>query len=115
MQSSTEYLDRDRKCQNEVARLLRFLLSCPLVHFEWTIEVLVGLHLQEPDLGIMLDKQPRPNHLQLKIINQNIYKQMMEPSDGLTFSTVATHALHALADGFFLYHGWRFSKTSRKI
>ena len=101
LESATEYLDCDKKCQNEVARLLRSLLSCPLVHFELTIEVLVGFHLQEPFLGIILDKQPRPNHLQLKIIYQNHYKQMMEPIDGITFSIVVTHALPALADGAY--------------
>ena len=59
-----EYLDHDTKCQNEVARLLRSLLPSPVVHYEWTLEVLVGYHLMEPFLGILLDP-PRPNHLEL--------------------------------------------------
>jgi len=54
----------------------------------------------EPFLGIMLDKQPRPNHLQLRVIFQNLYKQMMEPIEGLSFSGVVMHALPALCDGF---------------
>ena len=58
----------------------------------------------------MLDKQPRPNHLRLKIIDQNIYKQMMEPIDDIIFITVATHALHALADGFFCIMDGGFQK-----
>lgn len=52
------------------------MLSCPAVYFEWTIEVLVGYHLQEPFLGIMLDKKPRPTHSKLQTIFQNLYKQM---------------------------------------
>ena len=47
-----EYLDHDTKCQNEVARLLRSLLPSPVVHYEWTLEVLVGYHLLEPFFGI---------------------------------------------------------------
>ena len=58
------YLAQDTKCQNEVARLLRSLLTSPVVQYEWTIEILVGCHLMEPFLGIMMDP-PRPNHLQL--------------------------------------------------
>ena len=52
LDSAQEYLRVDSKCQNEVSRLLRSLLLCPLVHFEWTVEVLVGYHLMEPFLGI---------------------------------------------------------------
>ena len=35
---------------------------------------------------------------------------MMEPIDGITFSTVATHALHSLADGFFCIMDGGFQK-----
>ena len=101
LQSATEYLEKDKKCQNEVSRLLRSLLPCPIVHFEWTIEVLVGYHLMEPFLGIMLDLQPRPTHLQLRVIFQNLYHQMTDPIQGLNFSSVEKHALPALQDGFF--------------
>ena len=101
LQSATEYLEKDKKCQNEVSRLLRSLLPCPIVHFEWTIEVLVGYHLMEPFLGIMLDLQPRPTHLQLHVIFQNLYHQMTDPIQGLNFSSVEKHALPALQDGFF--------------
>ena len=58
LESSTKHLERDKKRQNEVSRLLRSLWPCPPVHFEWTIKVLVGFHLMVPFLGIMLDKQP---------------------------------------------------------
>ena len=92
-----EYLSHDTKCQNEVARLLRSLLPSPVVHYEWTLEVLVGYHLMEPFLGILLDP-PRPNHLELSSIFQNLYKQMMEPIPGLMFSSIMTHALPALSD-----------------
>ena len=98
--SVTEYLKQDQKVQNEVSRLLRSLLPCPVVHFEWAIEVLVGYHLMEPFLGIMLDLQPRPSHLKLCVIFQNLYKQMTEPITGLCFSSVERHALPALQDGF---------------
>ena len=101
LQSATEYLEKDKKCQNEVGRLLRSLLPCPIVHFEWIIEVLVGYHLMEPFLGIMLDLQPRPTHLQLRVIFQNLYHQMTDPIQGLNFSSVEKHALPALQDGFF--------------
>ena len=94
------YLEHDSKCQNEVARLLRSLLPSTVVHYEWTLEVLVGYHLMEPFLGIMLDQQPRPTHLQLWTIFQNLYKQMMEPLPGLMFSSIERHALPALSDGF---------------
>ena len=94
------YLDLDTKCQNEVAKLLRSLLPPPVVHYEWTVEVLVGYHLMEPLLGILLDQQPRPTHLALRSILQNLYKQMMEPIPGLKFSSVERHALPALEDGF---------------
>ena len=94
------YLEHDSKCQNEVARLLRSLLPSTVVHYEWTLEVLVGYHLMEPFLGIMLDQQPRPTHLQLRTIFQNLYKQMMEPLPGLMFSSIERHALPALSDGF---------------
>jgi hypothetical protein len=62
--------------------------------------VLVGYHLMEPFLGIMLDLQPRPSHLKLRVIFQNLYKQMTEPITGLCFSSVKRHALPALQDGF---------------
>ena len=101
LESALEYLKMDSKCQNEVSRLLRSLLPCPLVHFEWTIEVLVGFHLMEPFLGIMLDLHPRVNHHQLRTIFQNLYKQMMNPVEGLSFASVDQHALPALSDGFF--------------
>ena len=41
---------------------------------------------------------------------------MMEPIDGKTSSKVATHALPAFADGFFVpteNHEWRFSKNNK--
>ena len=94
------YLDLDTKCQNEVAKLLCSLLPSPVVHHEWTVEVLVGYHLMEPLLGILLDQQPRPTHLALRSILQNLYKQMMEPIPGLNISSVERHALPALEDGF---------------
>ena len=53
--SHTDYFRHDRKCQKKVSKLLRSLLPCPVVHFNWTIEMLVGYHLMEPFLGIMLD------------------------------------------------------------
>ena len=62
LDSAQEYLRVDSKCQNEVSRLLRSLLPCPLVHFEWTVEVLVGYHMMEPFLGILFDLQPRPTY-----------------------------------------------------
>ena len=74
------------------------LLPCPVVHFEWTIEVLVGYHLMEPFLGVMMDQQ----HNFLK----NLYKQMMEPLSRLWFHLIEKHALHALVDGFIRKYGW---------
>ena len=50
---------------------LQSLLPCPLMHFEWAIEVLVSLHL-EPFLGIMLNSQPRLTHSQLRVIFQTL-------------------------------------------
>ena len=94
------YLDLDTKCQNEVAKLFCSLLPSFVVHHEWTVEVLVGYYLMEPLLGILLDQQPRPTHLALLSILQNLYKQMMEPIPGLKFSSVERHALPALEDGF---------------
>ena len=76
-----------------------YLLPSPVVHYVWTVEVLVGYHLMEPFLGNLMDP-PRPNHLQLRSIFQNLYKQMMEPIPGLEFSSVERHALPALCDGF---------------
>ena len=54
----------------------------------------------EPLLGILLDQQPRPTHLALRSILQNLYKQMMEPIPGLNISSVERHALPALEDRF---------------
>ena len=108
-----EYLDHDTKCQNEVARLLRSLLPSPVVHYEWTLEVLVGYHLMEPFLGILLDP-PRPNHLELSSIFQNLYKQMMEPIPGLMFSSITTHALPALSDGFNRQYKKEWLESFRK-
>ena len=34
LKSLTVYLEQDKKCQNEVTRLLRSLLPCPVVHHE---------------------------------------------------------------------------------
>ena len=79
---------------------MRSLLPCTLIHFEWTIEVLVGFHLMEPLLGIMLDSSKRPTHSELKIIFQNLYKQMIIPVEGIRFSSIERHALPALSDGF---------------
>ena len=76
------------------------MLPCPVVHFEWTIEVLVGYHLMEPFLGVLMDQQPRPHHLALRTNFQNLYKQMMEPLPGLWFHSIERHALPALVDGF---------------
>jgi len=59
----------------------------------------------EPFLGIMLDQQPRPTHLQLRVVFQNLYKQMREPIPGMCFSSVERHALPALQDGFSRSHG----------
>ena len=73
LDSITDYLKQDNSVQNQVSKLLRSLLPCPVVHFEWTIEALVGFHLMEPFLGIMLDLQPRPTHLQLRVIFQDLH------------------------------------------
>ena len=83
LDSLREYLQKDQKCQNQVSKLLRSLLPCPVVHFEWTIEVLVGFHLMEPFLGLMLDLQPRPTQAKLRTVFQNLHKQMTEPIPGL--------------------------------
>ena len=48
----------------------------------------------------MMGKQPRPHHLALCTIFQNLYKQMMEPNPGLWFHSIERHALPALVDGF---------------
>ena len=53
----------------------------------------------EPLLGIMLDSSKRPTHSELKIIFQNLYKQMITPVEGLQFSSIERHALPALSDG----------------
>ena len=109
LESALEYLKMDNKCQNEVSRLLQSLLLCSLVHFEWTIEVLVGFHLMEPFLAIMLDLHSRVNHHQLRTIFQNLYKQIMNPVGGLSFASVDQHALPALSGGFFREYkkaGW---------
>ena len=42
LKSFTAYLEQDKKCQNEVSRLLRLSFPCPVVHYEWTNEV--GYH-----------------------------------------------------------------------
>ena len=104
----------DTKCQNEVARLLRSLLPSAVVHFEWTLEVLTGFHLMEPFLGVMLDLQPRPTHLQLLPILQNLYKQMMEPIPDLMFSSVEIHARPALTDGFIRVYKKEWLDSFRK-
>ena len=101
LESALKYLKIDSKCQNGVSRLLRSLLLCPLVHFEWTIEVLVGFHLMKLFLAIMLDIHPRVNQHQLRTTFQNLYKQMMNLIEGLSFASVDQHALSALFDGFF--------------
>ena len=49
----------------------------------------------------MLDLHPKVNHHQLRTIFQNLYKQMMNPVEGLSFASVDQHALPALSDGFF--------------
>ena len=48
----------------------------------------------------MMGQQPRPHHLALCTIFQNLYKQMMEPNPGLWFHSIERHALPALVDGF---------------
>jgi len=63
LDSVSDYLKKDKQCQNEDSRLLRSLLPGPVVYLEWTIEVLVGYHLMEPFLGIMLAKKPRPTRI----------------------------------------------------
>ena len=55
----------------------------------------------EPFLGIMLDMQPRPTHLALRSVFQNLYKQIMEPTLGLQFCSIKRRALPALSDDFF--------------
>ena len=80
---------------------LVYLLVCLFVcHFEWTLEVLVRFHVMEPFLGIMLDKVPRPTHLDVKVTFQSLYKQMMDTIEGIRFSSINMHALPALIDGF---------------
>ena len=80
---------------------LVYLLVCLFVcHFEWTLEVLVRFHVMEPFLGIMLDKVPRPTHLDVKVTFQSLYKQMMDTIEGIRFSSINTHALPAQIDGF---------------
>ena len=100
--------------KSEVSKLLRLLLLCPVVHFEWTIEVLIEFHLMEPFLGIMLDMQPRPIHLALRSVFQNLYNQIMEPILGLQFCSIKRCALPALSDGFFReYKEWMQSFAKR--
>ena len=53
----------------------------------------------EPFLDIMLDKVPRPTHLDVKVTFQSLYKQMMDPIEGIRFSSVHMHALPALING----------------
>ena len=48
----------------------------------------------------MLDKVPRPTHLDVKVTFQSLYKQMMDTIEGIRFSSVNMHALPALIDGF---------------
>ena len=79
---------------------LVYLVRLFVCHFEWILEVLVGFHVIEPFLGIMLDKVPRPTHLDVKLTFQSLYKQMMDPIEGIRFSSVNMHALPALIDGF---------------
>ena len=54
----------------------------------------------EPFLGVLLDQQPKPAHSQLRIVFQNLYNQMTNLIEGLSFATVDRHALPALQDGF---------------
>lgn len=114
LESAVKYLKKDKQCQNEVSRLLRSLLPCPVVHFEWTIEVLAGFHLMEPFLGIMLDQQPRPTHSEVRVIFQNLYKQMNEPIPGICFSSIERHALPSLMDGFSRQYKQSWMESFRK-
>ena len=58
--------------------------------------------------------QPRPTHLKLRPILQNLYKQMLEPIPGLMFSSVERHALPALSDGFFQVYKKEWLDSFRK-
>ena len=78
LESSTEHWERDKKFQNELSRLLRSLLPCPFFYFQWTIEVLVGFHLMELFFGIMLDKQPKPNHFE----TESYISKLLQTNDG---------------------------------
>ena len=40
----------------------------------------------EPFLGIMLDKVPRPTHLDVKLTFQSLYKQMMDTIEGISIN-----------------------------
>ena len=82
LDSVTDYLKQNQCVQNQVSKLLRSLLPCPVVHFEWTIEALVGFHLMEPFLGIMLDLQPQPSHLQT---NKQTNKQTNDGTNSRSF------------------------------
>ena len=101
LKSAQEYLRIDHKCQNEVSRLLYSLLPFTFIHFVRTIEVLVRYHLLESCPGIILDLQPWPTHLQLRIIFKNLYEQIINPIEGLEFASIDQHALPALSDCFF--------------
>ena len=48
-------------------------------------------------LGIILDSRPRPTHLMLQTISQNLYR----PVKNLCFSSLEHHDLPALSNGFF--------------
>ena len=55
----------------------------------------------EPFLGIILDLRPRPTHLMLQTISQNLYRPIKNPIEGLCVSSLEHHDLPALSDGFF--------------
>ena len=80
--------------------------ACPSIG--WLVRPLVLL-IVHPKCKFLKSKnmmQPRPTHLKLHPILQNLYKQMLEPIPGLMFSSVERHALPALSDGFF----WVYKK-----
>ena len=92
-----KFLDQIPDCRNQLACMIRGMADLEdFLKFSWAAAGLLGIHLYEPYLNLIIDCNTP--HSELLRIFPEFYNKMLHPS--LTFSQLESPALKSLTDGW---------------
>ena len=99
-----EFLDSDPDCRNQLACMIRGMADLEdFLKFSWAATGLLGIHLYEPYLNLIIDCNTPQSEL-LKIFPE-FYNEMLNPGEIFLFMKLGQSAFRSLRDGWQCPYG----------